>query len=103
MAILEYKLHASSGGMRCPVWVEDGGYFLNSADHTMVGWARDDAEWHTPDTVITMTVLELETRLLAMHASSPFVTHPDGEDEGREMTESEVREMAQSWAFSREY
>jgi len=96
MAILEYKLEASAGGMRCPLWVEDGGYFSNPDDFSMIGWARDSAEWYTPDTVVKFTPVQLEDRQVAIHAKYPMVKENDG-GSMIEMTETEVRAMVQSW------
>jgi hypothetical protein len=96
MAILEYKLEASAGGMRCPDWVEDGGYFQNPDDFSLIGWSRDDAEWYTPDTVVTLTAVQLEDRQVALHAKYPMKN-----EEGVELTEAEVRAMVQSWVANR--
>jgi hypothetical protein len=95
MAILEYKLEASAGGMRCPLWVEDGGYFQNPDDFSMVGWARDSAEWYTPDTVVTLTAIQLEDRQVAIHALYPMKN-----EDGVDLTEAEVRVIVQSWVSS---
>jgi hypothetical protein len=96
MAILEYKLEAAAGGMRCPLWVEDGGYFYNPDDFSMIGWARDNAEWYTPDTVVTLTTLQLEDRQVAIHALYPMKN-----EDGVDLTEAEVRAMVQDWVSSR--
>jgi hypothetical protein len=95
MAILEYKLQASAEGMRCPDWVEDGGHFSNPDDFSMVGWARDSAEWYTPDTVVTLTGIQLEDRQVAIHAKYPMKN-----EDGVDLTEGEVRTMVQSWVSS---
>jgi hypothetical protein len=95
MAILEYKLEASAGGMRCPLWVEDGGYFSNPDDFSLVGWARDIAEWYTPDTVVTLTASQLEDRQVAIHALYPMKN-----EDGVDLTEAEVRVIVQSWVSS---
>jgi len=96
MAILEYKLEANAGGMRCPDWVEDGGYFYNPDDFSMVGWARDSAEWYTPDTVVTLTAVQLEDRQVALHAKYPMVKEND-DGTRTDLNEAEVRAMVQSW------
>ena len=58
--ILEYKLEMSPGGMKCPDWVEDGGYFVNG--NRYIGWTRDNPEWHIPSTVtVSYTHLTLPT------------------------------------------
>ena len=37
MQYLEYKLDMGPGGMHTPYWVDDGGHWGNSANHTMIG------------------------------------------------------------------
>ena len=101
MIYLEYLLDAGAGGMRCPPWVDDGGYWLNT-DHTMVGVTRDNPEFHIPSTVNRLTAAELETRQLAIHAASPMFK--DGENPGDadvEMTNAEVSAVIQSWVTSK--
>ena len=41
--IIEYKMHMTAGGMRTPEWVEDGGYFPDESENTLVGWSPDEA------------------------------------------------------------
>jgi hypothetical protein len=102
MSILEYKLEATDQGMKCPAWIEDGGYWVNSADFTMVGVARDNAEWYTPDTVVVLTPLELEDRQVAIHTANPMMKHTDTPtDTPVEMTEAEVRTAIQDWVASK--
>ena len=101
MIILEYKLDAGEGGMRCPPWVDDGGYWSNT-DFTMVGVTRDNPEFHIPSTVVRLTADELETRQVAIHTANPMTK--DGATPGDadvEMTEAEVRTMIQDWVTSK--
>ena len=101
--ILEYKMHMTAGGMRTPEWVEDGGYFHDSANKTFVGWSPDEAdrEYYIPDTVTTLTATELDTKVLALHAANPFQTIPD-DGEQRDMTNAEVSAMVTAWVNARE-
>ena len=103
--ILEYKLHMTAGGMKAPEWVEDGGYFVDTTNHTFIGWSPDEAdrEYYIPDTVVTLTASELNTRVLAQHAASPFKNpgaSPDDDDEN--MTNDEVSAMVTAWVNARE-
>jgi len=103
--ILEYKLHMTAGGMRTPEWIEDGGYFGDSANKTYVGWSPDEAdrEYYIPDTVTTLTATELDTKVLALHADNPFQVKPDSpEGEERDMTNDEVSAMVTAWVNARE-
>ena len=103
--ILEYKLHMTAGGMRTPEWVEDGGYFGDSANKTYVGWSPDEAdrEYYIPDTVTTLTATELETKILALHADNPFQNPGETpEDDPTDMTTDEVKKMVSDWVAARE-
>ena len=72
MQYLEYKLDMGPGGMHAPYWVDDGGHWHISANHTMIGATRDNQEFKIPDTVTKLTAAELETRQLAIHAATPM-------------------------------
>ena len=103
--ILEYKLHMTAGGMKAPEWVDDGGYFYDSANKTFVGWSPDEAdrEYYIPDTVVTLTASELNTKVLAQHAANPFMRPPDeGSGDDVEMTNDEVSTMVTNWVNARE-
>jgi len=99
MQILEYKMDMSPGGMITPLWIEDGGYFLDSDNHTMVGKCRDNQQWKIPDTVIRLTVVQLEDRLVDLHTRYPYHTNIDPSAvDPTVMTEVEVRQLASDWA-----
>jgi len=93
MQILEYKLHASANGMFCPPWIKDGGYWNNPDDYTLVGVASDPNEYYIPDTVTKLTVAELKTRQLAIHAKYPM-REPHADDD---MTNAEVETAVDNW------
>ena len=99
MQYLEYKLDMGPGGMHTPYWVDDGGYWGNSADHTMVGCTRDNQEFKIPDTVTKLTAAELETRQLAIHAATTMQKQVPGSvtNETSDMTDAEVRTAIQTW------
>ena len=102
MIYLEYLLDASAGGMRCPPWVDDGGYWVNSADFTMIGATRNNPEFHIPSTVHRLTAAELETRQVAIHNVTPmFKDGATPDDAMVEMTEAEVRTVIQNWVAAR--
>ena len=101
MIYLEYLLDAGEGGMRCPSWVDDGGYWQGT-DHTMIGATRSNPEFHIPSTVNRLTAAELETRQVAIHTANPMMK--DGAtpaDAMVEMTEAEVRKVIQNWVAER--
>ena len=103
--ILEYKRHMTAGGMKNPEWIEDGGYFYKSSDHTAIGWSPDEAdrEYYIPDTVTTLTASELNTKVLALHADNPFTQPGDNPEDGdTNMTNDEVSAMVTAWVNARE-
>ena len=101
MIYLEYLLDAGAGGMRCPPWVDDGGYWAGT-DHTLIGATRASPEFHIPSTVHRLTAAELETRQVAIHNVTPmFKDGATPDDAMVEMTEAEVRTAIQNWVAAR--
>ena len=100
--IIEYKMHMTAGGMRTPEWVEDGGYFLDTSENTMVGWSPDEAdrEYYIPDTVTELTATELETKVLALHSANKFQKENDNGTTS-DMTNAEVKTMVSDWVAAR--
>jgi hypothetical protein len=92
MKILEYKLHPSEQGMKCPDFIDNGGYWQNPDDFTLVGTVPDGVEFYIPDTVTSLTLAELKTRQLAIHAKYPTVNLDD-----EEMTNAEVETEIDNW------
>jgi len=101
MIYLEYLLDAGEGGMRCPPWVDDGGYWTNPADFTMIGATRNNPEFHIPSTVHRLTAAELETRQVAIHTANAMQKRNDADDGWEDMTEAEVRTAIQNWVADR--
>ena len=98
MKIVEYKLHASvSGhGMCTPGFIENGGYYSNPDDSTMVGLVPDPCEYYIPDTVTYLTVAEMKTRQLAIHAKYPM--QKQNEDMSySDMSDAEVEAELDAW------
>lgn len=92
MQIFEYKLHASPHGMRCPDFIDNGGYWQNQDDFTLVGTVPAGVEYYVPDTVTSLTLAELKTRQLAIHAKYPMLNMDD-----EEMTNAEVETEIDNW------
>ncbi|SVA76054.1 uncharacterized protein METZ01_LOCUS128908, partial [marine metagenome] len=55
MQYLEYKMDMGPGGMHTPYWVDDGGYWKNPDNFTLVGATKDNQEHKIPDTVTKLT------------------------------------------------
>ena len=100
--IIEYKLHPvpyrGKKTMKIPDFVTDGGHWGNPDDHTLIGSVPEGAEYYVPDTVITYTSAELQTRQLAIQAKYPMHHH----DEDRVLTDDEVRALVADWVSARE-
>ena len=104
MQYLEYKLDMGPGGMHTPYWVDDGGYWKNPDNFTLVGATKDNQEHKIPDTVTKLTAAELETRQVAIHGVTKMqksVTDESGHIGYEDMTEAEVRTMIQDWVTSK--
>ena len=103
MIYLEYLLDMTDDGMRCPPWVDDGGYWRGT-DHTLIGATRSSPEFHIPQTVNRLTAAELETRQVAIHGVTKMQktkVDDDGHIGYEDMTEAEVRAAIQAWVAAR--
>ena len=100
MTIIEYKLHPiPQGGMKIPDFVDDGGYWGNPDDHTLIGTVPDGVEYYVPDTVTTYTLAELQARQRAIHAIYPMKVgiEPDADD----MNDTQVNAAVKAWVDAR--
>tara|TARA_Y100000310_G_scaffold7413_1_gene8087 strand:+ start:576 stop:887 length:312 start_codon:yes stop_codon:yes gene_type:complete len=103
MTIIEYKLHPHHGGMRTPEFVTDGGYWQNPDDFTLIGTVPDGVEYYVPDSVVTYTLAELQTRQLGIHAKYPM--GKPGNEPGSDfevMTDDEIKTAIADWVATRE-
>ena len=100
MQYLEYKLDMGPGGMHTPYWVDDGGYWGNSANNTLIGATRDNQEHKIPDSVTKLTAAEVETRQLAIHAATPMKKLEADLVTETVMTDAEVSTAIQNWVTS---
>ena len=110
MTIIEYKLHPiPQGGMKIPDFVDDGGYWQNPDDFTLIGTVPDGVEYYVPDTVTTYTLAELQARQRAIHAKYPmkktnYKGQPYNEANGEpldDMTDDEVNAKVKAWVDAR--
>jgi hypothetical protein len=102
MKIAEYKLHGhpAGKGQVTPGFIQNGGYYSNPDDHTMLGFVDDPAEYYLPDTLVYYTLAEAKTRQLAIHANYPM--HKIAVDGGSNevMTDAEVEAQMDEWHTS---
>ena len=99
MKIVEYNLNASDTGhgMITPGFVENGGYFMNPDDHTMVGFVPDPCEYWIPDTVDYKTLADVKARQLAIHAKYPMQKKNEEDNTEENMTDAEVETVIDEW------
>jgi hypothetical protein len=92
--ILEYMLIREAGAKRAPSWVEDGGYFSNPDNNTIVGWSPDlaDRDYYVPDSVTELTRAELKTRVRGIDANYPML-----DDEENELSDSAIDALVDAW------
>jgi len=96
--IIEYMLVRELGQKRTPSWVEDGGYFMNPDDNTLIGWSPDlaDRDYYIPDTVLKLTRAELITRVKDINSRYPSV-----DIDGNNVTDTDLENMVNNWCDSR--
>ena len=91
MAVIRYSLDSGS----IPDYISDGGYFLNSADDTMIGVGSGGG------TVIAGQS-DLVTYVLSIHASYPYKSCSDWTTETPStLNTSEVTAIVNNWCTAR--
>jgi hypothetical protein len=101
LRFLEYKHdRQADGGKIRPLWVDEGGVYYNTANHSYAGCCADD-EVKVPDSVTQYAnKAALQDRNKAIHAVTPFKKLSDPDDwtsDTIEMTDSEVEDEADAW------
>ena len=99
MRIIEYKMQKADNDnpyhFHVPDYVKNGGYWLNPDDDTLIDTVPDNADYDVPDSVVTLTPLELVTRQLAIHQKHPMKNYPISPDE--DMTEDAITAAVTAW------
>ncbi len=101
LRFLEYKhdRHPNGGKMR-PLWVDEGGVFYNTANHSYAGCTADD-EVKVPDSVTKFAnKVALQDRNKAIHAVTPWQKLNDESDPTSgftTMNDTEVEELSDEW------
>jgi len=101
LRFLEYKHdRQSDGGKIRPLWVDEGGVYYNTANHSYAGCCADD-EVKVPDSVTQYAnKAALQDRNKAIHAVTPFTKLTDPEDPTAgftDLNDSEVEDMSDGW------
>lgn len=100
MAVVEYMLLNEGDHRRhTPGFIGDRGHWYNPADHTLVGWVKDNRDFYVPDTIVTLTKEQLVQRGLAIHAVVPYIdtTAAGPVSDPPALTETGVRSMLENW------
>tara|TARA_Y100000310_G_scaffold126596_1_gene125462 strand:+ start:1169 stop:1480 length:312 start_codon:yes stop_codon:yes gene_type:complete len=102
MAIVKYKLVASSGEMITPNYVHDGGYWWDLSqsypnDSEYIGYVKDGVEF--PDDLTTYTLSELQARQREIHSRHPM--RVGGKPDDAEMTDEQVNATIEDWVDAR--
>ena len=92
--ILEYMLIREMGGKRAPSWVENGGYFLDPDNNTLIGWSPDlaDRDYYVPDSVVEMTRAGLKTRVRDIDTRHPML-----DIDGNELSDANINALVDAW------
>ena len=83
--IVEYKLEkvrARSDAKKTPIWIDDGGYWYNSINHTYVGYIRDAVEYYVPSSLKELTRDSFISRMQTIHATHPLYKATADEETG---------------------
>ena len=81
-----------------PSFITDGGYWFNSdGSEKMIGIGKDEGE--IPDTMVALTLEELQARQRAIHAVYPMKI--GGDPNGDDMTVDEVNAAIKEWVDAR--
>lgn len=99
MPVVEYMMHRDGPRRQVPEFIGDRGHWMNTADNTFIGWVDENPDYYVPSTLNTLTKEQFVTRIMGMHASTPFRNRDDelGEEEPTAMTDAEVTTMAETW------
>ena len=101
MTIVEYKLDPqdkprSYYPKTIPSFIVDGGYWFNQDGQKMIGIGRSD---DVPDTMVAITLDELQARQRAIHAVCPMKVNND--TWGDDMTDDQVNAVIKAWVDER--
>lgn len=97
--IYEYMLNRKNKQLIVPEWVEDGGYFYDTATHTMLGWSPNLAnrEYYIPDSVVVLTKQDAIDRVLAMHHINNML-----DVDNNPMSDADVTALVSNWYDEKE-
>jgi hypothetical protein len=96
--ILEYMLIREAGKKLAPSWVEDGGYFPDPDNKTLIGWSPDlaDRDYYVPDSVIELNRAGLIARVQDINTRYPG-QKPGENGEMVPVTDADISTMVSTW------
>jgi hypothetical protein len=106
MAVVEYKHHVFLNDHRrhIPGFITNGELWHNSANHSFVGWVKEDADYYVPwSTLKVLSKEDIVQRLIAIHNVRPIrvIDESNTENPSRDRveltSEAEVRAFAEQW------
>ena len=101
MPVIEYKFTINANSrLEVPGYVIDRGHWYSPIHQTLVGWCKPESErqYWVPDTIVELSKADLVTRVLAIHAVSPYLNpNDDPNAEDSPMTDAEVTAMVETW------
>ena len=105
MAVVEYKHHVFLGDHRrhIPGFVNDAEHWYNPANHSFVGWVKENADFYVPwSTLKVLTKEDIVQRCIAIHNQTPIMVRGETNAETptgmRQLqSEEEVRVHAEAW------
>jgi hypothetical protein len=95
--IIEYKMHKIGvGNMMTPDFIEDGGYFRNPSDNSLIGLVDNDREYWIPD-----TNKDVPAGTLTEYTTAELVARMQGigmnKEDGTPMTDGEISTYVTNW------
>lgn len=98
MPVAEYMLHKEGHRRLVPEFIDDRGHWYNPVDHTYIGWIEENPDHYVPDTIVYLTKEQFVTRILGMHANTPFRNSTElAFEDGDPLTVEQVTAMANDW------
>ena len=102
MIIYEYRNHLINGHIHDPEFITNGGHWYDPTTDTYIAVMEDNLPYYIPDTLVTLTIEQLITRIKTIHVDKPFkkrigVLGSGGIETDDDMTEEDIKNMVSDW------
>lgn len=96
--ILEYMLVKEGRDIKAPSWVEDGGYFIDLDNKTLIGWTPnlEDRDYYVPDSVVV-----LSRATLFIRQKNIMQRYPVTKEDGTTLSDQEIENIINNWCDTR--